>query len=176
MKKCLKCKFYRSTHEFYPDKSRKDGLRDRCKSCCRIEGRISAKTERGRESRRKASCKFYYSDKGKEYSKIYSKSEGAKTTAKKYATANASKLASKAMARHAKKIRATPIWLTRLHFEQIQIFYDSAHSLTEELGIKFEVDHIVPLQGDGVCGLHVPWNLQVITRSENRSKGNTVCG
>ena len=65
---------------------------------------------------------------------------------------------------------ATPPWLTAEQEKAIQWFYDEARRLTEEMGVRHVVDHIAPLNGAHSCGLHVPWNLQVLTDSENKSK------
>lgn len=70
----------------------------------------------------------------------------------------------------AAKRNAVPPWLTEEHLEQIRAFYRLRKKLTEETGIPHEVDHIVPLQGGTVCGLHVPWNLRVITKEENNKR------
>ena len=56
--------------------------------------------------------------------------------------------------------------------DKILEFYKEAHKLTQGTGIKHHVDHIVPLKGKYVNGLHVENNLQVITGSDNRSKHN----
>jgi hypothetical protein len=74
------------------------------------------------------------------------------------------------------KINATPIWLTAIHKAQIQEMYDVAIAKTMQIGIKHDVDHIVPLLHDLVSGLHVPWNLQILTASENRQKSNHFKG
>lgn len=63
---------------------------------------------------------------------------------------------------------ATPKWLTAEQQNEIRSFYIRAR----EMGPGFQVDHIVPLRGNGVCGLHVPWNLQILTKAENIAKGN----
>jgi len=64
--------------------------------------------------------------------------------------------------------------LTEQHKNEIAEVYAQAVEQEKRTGVKHHVDHIVPLQGENVCGLHVPWNLQVLTATQNRSKGNRI--
>ena len=72
--------------------------------------------------------------------------------------------------RRAAKMKRTLPWLNNGHKFEIDCIYKYCSAL-RSAGLKFEVDHIVPLQGEFVSGLHAPWNLQVIHEFENRSKG-----
>lgn len=73
--------------------------------------------------------------------------------------------------RRAAQESATPAWLTAIDKAMIQEMYDVSEARYIQTGIKHHVDHIVPINGKGVAGMHVPWNLQVITAHENLSKG-----
>ena len=68
---------------------------------------------------------------------------------------------------------ACPSWVDRI---EIRTIYEHAAVLTSETGVKHHVDHIVPLRGKDVCGLHVPWNLRPIPWKVNLQKGRSHIG
>jgi len=69
---------------------------------------------------------------------------------------------------------ATPKWITPEQKLAMRQLYLQAMDLTKLTGERYVVDHIVPLISDEVCGLHVPWNLRVITQEENLRKSNKL--
>lgn len=115
------------------------------------------------ETRRKYSIlsKKDWRDKRLEYSKKYSKM---------HAKLNPEQYAAKTAKRRAAKLQRTPKWDLDAHL--IQAKYQLANMLTRETGKPYHVDHIIPLQGKKVCGLHVFSNLRVILGEENVKKSN----
>ena len=76
--------------------------------------------------------------------------------------------------RETKKTHRTPPWLTVEQQQEIRQIYHDAAVRTKTDGIAYHVDHIVPLCGKNVSGLHVPWNLQILTATENLKKHNKL--
>lgn len=93
---------------------------------------------------------------------------------KDWRDANPVKVSAQSAKKRAVKRNRTPPWLTQEHLQQIESVYALAKQLTVETGIVHHVDHIVPLQGKTVSGLHVPWNLRAIPATENLSKSNRL--
>lgn len=65
--------------------------------------------------------------------------------------------------------KACPVWA---NMPAILSAYPMAVDMTAATGVKYEVDHVIPLMHPLVCGLHVEGNLRVITKKANASKGN----
>lgn len=144
--KCLGCHKDKKLIEFDKDSRCKLSVRTRCKACVKI---VSTINHLRNHTKRLAQMS-------------------------KYKKNNSGKMNALSAKRHSAKLQRTPKWLTSLHYSQIEMFYDAAQRLTTEFGIPMDVDHIVPLQGKNVSGLHVPWNLQVITEQENANKYNRI--
>ena len=96
--------------------------------------------------------------------------EGPKKHCLRWREKNRAKVNSIEAKRRAAKLRAAPRWLNGEHMDQIDAVYLEALTLTVETGVKHHVDHVVPLQGKKVSGLHVPWNLRAIPAVENLRK------
>ena len=93
---------------------------------------------------------------------------------RRYRKNNPQKRAAEKAKRRASKLNATPSWLTKEQLAQIEAIYLHAQIWTEVTGVPYHVDHIIPLQGTHVCGLHVPWNLRVMKGEDNVRKSNKV--
>lgn len=117
-------------------------------------------------------------DKARNPSRLYRKnnpdkvSETRRVAGKKYSASNKDKLNAKSALRRATRIKSTPNWLTKEHKSEIAELFTICAAFKLYTGLEYHVDHIVPLQGKTVCGLHVPWNLQVLESSDNIRKSN----
>jgi hypothetical protein len=65
--------------------------------------------------------------------------------------------------------KAIPKWAC---FDEIKKIYEKAKAMTDETGVQYEVDHVIPLRGKNVCGLHCHTNMQILTAEENIAKSN----
>lgn len=190
MKRCRICLQEKDYVGFYPRQSSADGYRHDCKKClidkskARYREDLEASRAWHREhyrSKVKANPNWHaeYYAKNKEarlaYDAEYYRSKNREKRIKQTnewvannrGRANANKKAYKVA-----KINARPSWLNEEQHWMMYEAYELAALRTEMFGFAWHVDHIVPLRGRKVSGLHVPWNLQVIPGSDNMSKSN----
>lgn len=147
MKICCTCKENKEVGNFHNRKDTKDGKSYRCKECA---SEITNQWQRdNREAYNKKSRDWQKTEKGKvAHCAVQAK-------------------------RRADKLTATPKWA---NLEKIKGIYRMARLFTHSWGEQYHVDHIVPLKGVSICGLHTEDNLQVLIAEENLKKSNTFKG
>jgi hypothetical protein len=170
MKRCNTCGTDKPTTEFYKNRAMKDGLGYTCKSC--IKEYRSLNKDRlktyGKEHYKKN--RDTYLQQRREY--YLANREQQLEYSKEYCANNLDKKAASNAKRRAALLQRIPKWLTDDDWFMIDEIYDLARLRSEITGVPHEVDHIYPLQGKDVSGLHCPQNLRVITEAENREKSN----
>jgi len=91
--------------------------------------------------------------------------EQIKARKKLWRQRNLKKILADVVKRKAAKLQRTPKWLTKHDYKEIKAYYQACPE-------GFHVDHIIPLLGKTVSGLHVLGNLQYLPGEENLKKGN----
>lgn len=186
MKKCYKCKKNKIYDCFSKQKDKKDGFSGICKICCNIKGKQYRENNKEKNKKRHKIYTLNNKEKIQKYHRQYYRLNKQKyyENNKKWANNNRQKMrelwrknACKPETKHrrrinearrrATKLKATPNWLTIGQLEEIKKIYNNCP-------IGHHVDHVIPLRGKIVCGLHVPWNLQYLTKLENVKKNNKV--
>lgn len=168
MKKCTRCGKTQPPSEFYNDRQKKDGLSSHCKTCDNARSReYYAKNSEGVKARVKQ-----YDEENRERKLEYLREYGAKRRKeqpekekarhKQYYEDNQYRFRAQCAKYRAAKKRQTPAWADH---EAICEFYKNCPE-------GFHVDHIYPINGKTVSGLHVLKNLQYLPAEENLRKGN----
>lgn len=154
MKICKYCNECKLLEQFKLCKSCKDGYSNMCKDCYKRK---------------------YYTENLQYHKEKYKENRHQKLLyQKEYVSLNRDVKRASDAKRRARKLKATPNWLTSDDLFTIKEFYKLAKLLEQLTSIRYHVDHIIPLQGENVCGLHVPWNLQILTAEENLLKSNRL--
>lgn len=159
-KQCTKCKETKLFSEFRKHKNTKDRLTTYCKSC------LYSGQQEWKEKNKKKVNDWWAEYREENRARL-------RQNAKKWRTVNKGKKNADTAKRFAAKMLRMPKWLTKEERVRIDCYYQVAAMRTKESGYSWHVDHIVPLRGEKVSGLHVPWNLRVIPAQENMDKGNS---
>lgn len=174
MKLCTSCNMTKPFDDFHKGAKYKNGYRTWCKVCMSAyKKQYKAKNRETILEKQRAYDAAKNHERRKYFAQRYLvKKEKIDAAVKQYRLLHPHKHSAKEARRRLAKIQRTPIWVNVDDKWMMDQAYELAVLRTKMLGVPFEVDHIVPLQGKNVCGLHVPTNLQVIPAMENRTKSN----
>lgn len=174
MKKCPKCGETKPFSEFRKCKSRKDGHQGFCKPCQYSYSKTAEAKKKKKEWREKNKEKI------KKYLKKYREDnlEKCRERSRQHYRDNKKDYIERAMVRESKLKKSEIANKYKLEIKEIYEHRDSLMNMLSSIGyeLSFEVDHIIPLNHPDVCGLHVPWNMQVIPKCLNLKKTNKFDG
>jgi hypothetical protein len=160
MKTCQTCQKTKALAEFYKQTTRgAGGVRGTCKLCDNVK----------KKAYRTANREKLLVDKKADY---LANQDRYLANKKEYRQANKGKINALVAARKKVVKQRTPSWLTNFDKLKIKCIYSVAAMLTRENKEPWHVDHIVPLQGKNVSGLHTPSNLRWMRGVDNISKKN----
>jgi hypothetical protein len=170
VKQCNKCKCVKPVSCFHRCNTKsKDQYAYSCKECAYAH----EKQNPNRAAIRKKSADKYREERNRKAREVSRQKKIAKYTER--LTKDSAGLQAYEMyraKRQSLKVAATPSWLSAVDRRKTTEIYATAALLQELTGSRYDVDHIVPLQSDVVCGLHVWWNLQPLPTSLNMQKRN----
>jgi hypothetical protein len=171
---CKKCLVEKPWSEYYKANGTKTGYHSSCKSC--YKKRVSNYKLENYDTVLKRQRSYYTRNKDKVLARNKEYAERKPDVLRKakdnWKRKNPSAVVALTAKRRSSKLKATPLWLSESQLKEIKDYYWLAKDLEAITGETYHVDHIIPLQGKDVCGLHVPWNLQVLPSDLNISKGN----
>ena len=179
MKICKLCEIELDISKFrstYNKKYKKSYLKSYCRKCeSKKAGEYRKRISVERRDEYLKSKKLEYNRNKQNYIKYRNKTKEHRSILNRnWKRENRAHCTYKENIRRAKKLKATPKWLTSNQKTEIYKIYKECNLKSKTEGVRYSVDHILPLQGKNVSGLHVPWNLQIITLEENSKKGNRV--
>jgi hypothetical protein len=176
MKTCTKCGEIKPLTEFHKQKLSKHGVESRCKACKAMSDRQRKVNNREQINAWKRAHHHRHKDrllpqiKQRSSAWYENNKEHKARKAKEYAQANRPVMNAIAAKRRAVERNAVPSWAD---FSVIKFFFATRQYMTNETGFDWHVDHVVPLQGRYVCGLHVHNNLRVVPATDNLRKSNS---
>lgn len=174
MQTCTRCQLHQPFANFHKGKAYKHGYRTWCKTCMAAYKKQykAANRETVLEKQRTYDAVKNVERRGYFAKRYLSKKAHINELSRLYRQQNPHKHAAKEKKRRLAKVHRTPSWVTVDDAWMIEQAYELAALRTSMFGFVWHVDHVVPLQGKNVSGLHVPTNLQVIPAQMNYVKSN----